>query len=322
MTLETFQSFLTNPPTIERLIFERTLEFKPFLVQDKKAGEKAIKDIQSGSKVMPKETELYFPRFQAKPEGFVFRRLSKIEDLSAPQLPRLSPCDGRYESDWWWIDQPSVTKSKYTLPAIWPKEENLCMSSWRQATEVLRLGIFELLTETLQWQGSNFTATSETGQPISGQSTLDADGAVRSLRYVLGKNQHREITYHYQSIPARWPDAFETTTLYRDHRERKPYAAFKFREIVLAGEPLSRDSFSPAPMLQASHVMFELTMDGQMFRFDGTNRIPIQTSGSTLSDMNEWVRLLRVVIAVVLAVVAWHTLKRITGLMKSRFSSK
>jgi len=196
------------------------------------------------------------------------------------------------------------------------------MSSWRQATEVLRLGIFVLLTETLQWQGSNFTATSETGQPISGQSTLDADGAVRSLRYVLGKNQHREITYHYQSIPARWPDAFETTTLYRDHRERKPYAAFKFREIVLAGEPLSRDSFSPAPMLQASHVMFELTMDGQMFRFDGTNRIPIQTSGSTLSDMNEWVRLLRVVIAVVLAVVAWHTLKRITGLMKSRFSSK
>jgi len=74
MTLETFQSFLTNPPTIERLIFERTLEFKPFLVQDKKAGEKAIKDIQSGSKVMPKETELYFLDF--KPN----RRVSFFED--------------------------------------------------------------------------------------------------------------------------------------------------------------------------------------------------------------------------------------------------
>lgn len=311
MTLKELQDFLAHPPPIERIVYDRTLEYRPIAVPSTEVGKKVQADLKSGVLKMPKTGELYSLKYQHSPPGYILRRLLEEADVEKRQTPDLFPCNGRFEEDWWWVEALRVLTMKHRIETNWPQEDNLCVSSLRAAHEIVRLGMFELITDSVSWNGNSFAGIAETGEKLTGSSKSGHNGQVDSIVYKVHGKGHRQVSLNYDTpLPLGFPSRVEISELSENEKAFKPYALFRVHRLSIANSPMPREAFSPKPLITTNHVHHETTMNGPTYLVDGTNRIPVRHAESELAALLGWGSLLNYAVYAIVGATVWITFRK------------
>ncbi|MBL9139175.1 MAG: hypothetical protein JNK85_25125 [Verrucomicrobiales bacterium] len=281
---ERVRDFLEDPPRYASLLIQRTLAIRPISFRSEREAARFLDQWKAGTISPPAETSWFEVRYQAQPPAFFLRALHDIHQFEQVGGRRLTPLAGRYHSDWWSVldvvpGQVQLLKSLDGID-VSPKGSTNAyhQGNQRWATEFLRLGMFEVLVETLRWQPGNhqFEAKLESGASCRGRVEtaeeqesvvlwLDFPGLSQGKRIqVLGATQEGRWLPR-RLVVDRWTGSLEVPVL-------SPYATFDVLSQVLAAEPIPRDRFSPEPYLRTNDLWVEIE-HGNYFSLDviGTN---------------------------------------------------
>jgi hypothetical protein len=315
MTFESFKEFLSNPPVIESMIFSRELVSPVYAFPNMKEAKRAMKEIESGKRMPAEPRELYFLRYQSDPSGHVFRAIRTTEEAGDPHSPRMPVFHGHFESDWWWVQPGNLSIMEYD-GGISAPSMNICINSIRQATEILRFGMFELLPESIFWDGTNFTGSVEFGGTASGNVILTQTGGIAGLLYSLPSGETKELQFIYEeNFPIKFPSGIIVNRQPVKSSISQAYCSFETKQISIAEKAMLREAFSPEIYVTAKDVVTELHMDGRAYVLQGTNRMQIRT-GSAGGAGAGWRVLVKscaglaVLLAIALSFRAWQASKQ------------
>ena len=204
-TPERLRDFIHHPPNVRNAVFKRTLHLPPVLFQNSDAAKIFLKEIRAGRTNIPARVELFQLRYQRRPEAFLFRELGVVEEQHLAASPRRQTLVGRYDTNWWKIDQRSVVELRSHTGRFTNKLNRVSdsyLNQYLMASEILRFGMFELEPSSFQLQGdrqNEFKGYSDQGIKINGLITVNADGVVTSIEYHLdGDPRIKKVNFSYQ----------------------------------------------------------------------------------------------------------------------------
>jgi hypothetical protein len=324
------REFLEDPPRFRALVLERSLASAPISFRDRRQAEKFAEDLRAGKVAAPGQTSLFEIRFQSDPPGYFLRALNSLEDVDNPGAPRLTPFAGRYQTNWWAIldvtpPQIQLLRSSNGVdvgadgrPNSYHRENE------RWATEFLRLGMFDVRTETARWISDNvFEAEREDGGRRRGEVSRLNDDTIQIRLPPAGSQSGYQIQIVATHVAGRWaPRQMAVDTLLANGAEnaRVPYAAFNALAMDISPEPLEPSRFSPEPYLQTNDLWVEIER-GEFYVLEpaGTNLVRVH---APVEKTRTWTRLLRPAFVVIVAVAIAALALRIISERRRQLRSK
>lgn len=289
-TPERLRDFIHNPPNVKNAVFKRTLHLPPVLFSNPDAAKIFLKEIRAGRTNVPAQVELFQLRYQRIPESFIFRELGQPEEQHIQTPPRRQILVGRYNSNWWKIDQRSVVELKSHTGRFTNKlnrVSELYLNQYLMASEILRLGMFELDAASFQLQGdkkNEFTGNSDQGIKINGLLTVNADDVVTSIEYSLERDPRiRKIKFSYLNRNSMGlPDQIDVYSMNR--KDGSPttqhYCTFDVDTWEIDKSNLQSKFFDPHTYASTNDVWMEI-VNGEFFVNEGgTNRVHISSSST------------------------------------------
>jgi hypothetical protein len=282
------RDYLEHPPRYRSLLLRRTLAAPPIAFRRPADAQAFAESVRRGETTVPSDIAWYEIRFQSEPPSFLLRALTDPQDLTHPLSPRLNPLAGRYDTRWWSIleGQPGQVQLLVSSTGLDTGSEGVTnryhWGNERWATEFLRLGLLDVLTDGLQWLPgrTEFTAQLENGSPVRGWfepgpepgvlqiQVTDAQGTpLRRVRVRADPTQSRWIPRQITiEMPA--PPGPDTDSPWN------PYAEYEALSYELSDTPLPREHFSPEPFLNPEDLWVELERGSlYVLHADGTNVI-------------------------------------------------
>jgi hypothetical protein len=282
------RDYLENPPRYRSLLLRRTLAAAPIAFRRPADAQAFVESVRRGETTVPSDIAWFEIRFQSEPPSFLLRALTDPQDLPHLLSSRLHPLAGRYDTRWWSIleGQPGQVQLLVSSNGHDTGPEGVTnryhWGNERWATEFLRLGLLDVLTEDLRWLPgrTEFTARLENGSPVrgwfeSGPETgvlqiqlTDAKGTpLRRVQVRADPNQPRWIPRHLNvELPA--PPGPDTDSPWNH------YAEYEALSYELSDTQLPRAHFSPEPFLNPEDLWVELERGAlYVLHADGTNVI-------------------------------------------------
>ncbi len=262
--------FLEDPPRYQTLLVRRILFEPPVAFRDASEARAVARKLQAREVTLPAVTSIYHIRYQADPRAFFLRTLQDPGDVARFDTPRETPFAGRFESNWWAIldvtpGQIQLLRSPDGLDVSPDGITNTFHAgNQRWATEFLRLGMFDVLPESLSWGPDNnrFEAQTEEGTTCHGRLALlrpDSNVAI-DLTYDAGLPSRR-IRVTGEIHRDRWlPRRIDVDTLRvaQGLPVPTPYATLEALTTVISDAPLPRTDFSPEPYLHTNDLWVEI----------------------------------------------------------------
>jgi hypothetical protein len=280
------RQYLEHPPRYESLLIQRTLAAKPISFRSEREAKGFLKEIQSGAVALPSEKAWFEIRYQSTPPAFLLRTLSDPDQYGQITSHRQAPLAGRYDSDWWSIldvvpgqiqilrslDGRDVTTEGVTNAYHFGNE--------RWATEFLRLGMFEVLPDTIRWHPGNrrFESVTEGGGPCLGRIEGKSEETEATLWLEFpGSGSGKRIQIESKMEAGRWLPSRVLVDRWTGSAAAPvlaPYATFVVLAQAVADAPIPRERFSPEPYLRTNDLWVEIER-GKYFSLEmvGTNLI-------------------------------------------------
>lgn len=280
------RDYLDHPPRYQSLLLRRTLAAVPISFRRHSDAQAFVESVRRGEATLPSDTAWYEIRSQPDPPAFLIRALTDPRDLNNPLSSRLNPLAGRYAERWWSVldGQPGQVQMLISSNGLDTGPDGVInryhWGNERWATEFLRLGLLDVLTEDLQWLPgtTEFTARLESGGPVRGGFApgpetgvllihlTDAQGSpLRRVQVRADPTQSRWVPRHLTvEIPA--PPGSDIQSPWNH------YADYEAVHYALSETPLPRELFSPEPFLNPEDLWVELER-GELYvlHADGTH---------------------------------------------------
>lgn len=282
------RDYLENPPRYRSLLLRRTLAAPPIAFQSPAQAQAFAESVRRGETTVPSDIAWYEIRFQSEPPSFLIRALSDPQDLTHPLSSRLNPLAGRYDTQWWSIldGQPGQVQLLMSPNGLDTGPEGATnrfhWGNERWATEFLRLGLLDVLTEDLQWfpGRTEFTARLENGNPVRGWFEPGPETGILQIQVTdtkgtpLRRVQVRADPTQPRWIPRRITIDIPAPPEPNSNSPWNPYADYEALSYELSDTPLPREHFSPEPFLNPEDLWVELERGAlYVLHADGTNVI-------------------------------------------------
>lgn len=268
--VEGLREFLIDPPRFRNLLVRRVLSVAPVSFRSRRDAARFAEQLDRSRIAAPGQTSLFQIRFQADPPAFFLRTLSTEADADDVSAPRLPPFAGRYETNWWSI--PAVTPGQVILlhshdgtDVGGPGGTNAFYRGHeRWATEFLRLGMLELLPETIVWSpdGSTFVAQEEDGGEWTGTCAQGATlGECEILLRPRSGGPEKAIHVSADRKAGRWLPRrvrIDRSGGAPHETSPQPYADYECLAAEVSDSPLGREWFSPEKYLHPKDLWVEL----------------------------------------------------------------
>lgn len=315
-TADRIRAFLEAPPRFAHLSVRRVLVTTPIGFRNRREAAAFLEKVRSGSLVPKGQTSHFEIRFQTEPPAFFLRALADPAELDRPRTARLSPLAGRFQDDWWSIlpvdpGQIQILRSADGVDVTAEGRTNdYHRGNARWATEYLRLGMFEVLPESIRWQAdpTRFRARTEASQSILGRVEgwpAEGDSESAAIHLDFGKElPGRRIELLSTNDAGQWLPLrirVSRTTAPTSAGGPRPgdgteelYATLEVLHHALAAQPLGREHFSPEPYLRTNDLWVELEK-GRFYVLEasGTGVVrrlaPPQEAGWNMAGIGRWV---------------------------------
>ena len=314
-TPERLRDFIQNPPNIDNCVFKRTLHLPPVVFTNQDDAKSYLKNLAAGKTNIPAAVEIFQLRYKDQPRAFLFREIASLEEHYINTAPRRKTFVGRYDTNWWSIDERSVVELKSHTGRSTNAQHRvsaLYQNYYLMASEILRLGMFELNPATFELIGGNnnaFTGYSDQLEKINGLLTTNSLGVVTSIEYnIINKPGIKRVQFTYSKQNAvLLPKQIEIyyTNPANGTSVAKLYCAFTLLDYNTNAISLESVLFSPRTYASTNDIWLEL-VDGEYFMDEGgTNRVHIKSgeNNSTLNSFSTQMILLLFVTAAVITLV-------------------
>jgi len=303
MTPDELQSCLREPPAVQ--VFYEVRRHGPLGVF--RTVDEAVAFAQTNSPSAYGRTEYYVLRYDGRVPGLVHYAVTTSDWTGDWRDAVVGDIYGRQGSMVWSI----VSGPHAPIPYVqvlecdepWDREPRglgarVFWNRERAATEILRLGLFEILPNTFKVVGpERWRAKPEGafGDVVDGTLKVNGSGQVHELRYEITNRWAKRVSFRSRpGWQSPFPEEVEVQIQWKmnspvrvarkmggsaSEEEWQPYWMMRVRRVeTTVSQPMAVALFDPATYAPAGARRFELDCEANWTLVDGTNRIPIKAN--------------------------------------------
>lgn len=330
VTPTNFIQFVRTPPVIDTLIYKRILFNKRRVFRTKAEADKFIRDYKTGSRSGDKLEELFALRYLS-PDHLVFKHVSSVANpwLNTDRIGVFFGCgDGM-----WWMLTPTgamTTDSTNGIYKLGGEDLMAFVANQKFATEVLRLGMYDLLPDTIAGHEKpnpnsgevGFTARSIDGETINGHATVTG-GLVSRIAYTIlnagGRINGRIIDVTHEDGVLK---SIQVSNLMTGRPSPTLHSYYEVLSLTMPTSYLSTSSCVVDQFLTASDRKVLTKANGESFYFSGKELKPIAavTHTAVQSSQHRRAVVLGLLVTLSASLAFWAFRRRKNRLSESAFS--
>jgi hypothetical protein len=290
LTTTNFIEFIKTPPAISTLILKRTVLDRPRMFKSQKDWEAFIKEFKAGKIPANNRLEELFALRHLSSKEFVFQQINDPTNAWS-KTTRLATFSGKGNGVWWTLGQNGAISTDSTN-GIYKTDErdNLTfLVQYQLATEVLRLGMFDLNPETLEEAAAvdgagtdvGFTARTLLGETLTGTASATG-GVIDRIKYMIaqpsGSLQGRliEITHTNQRL-----SSILVNNFIKGQPAPVAYCSFRILHIAVPVSPIASNLCMVDQFLAASDANVLVKDSGEMFNLKRNPTVPLPKRPNT-----------------------------------------
>ena len=275
---------LRTPPSIKTLVYKRTLFNSPKAFADRRKAREYLESRQTGEIDLKSRVETFALRYEPAGPGVLFRSTITPTLPWEPSIDRIGVFFGRYDTNWWELSMEasmSLQSADGTYKTPGGILNTHFQNTERLATEYLRLGMFEILPQSVRAispttrSKTGFSAMTEAGNEIHGIMFTDVSRTVTSLVYTnAALNRSRLIRFQYGRGAKRLPTRISVLDIGPSTiASVSPYCDFEVVNLQFSDKALPASRFDVGQFMTEDDIRGAI-IDGNFYFSRGGSWVP------------------------------------------------